>query len=119
MHYDILFNETFPLRRHAKPASALHDLTIIEWQDVGGTTLVEVFRDMAEETKPEPCDHCKEQVTKSRHAEPHKYLRLAKTGSPYVNPYGMGGGVDSFYQCDLCGVKMFHSTDNYDFGWQL
>jgi peptide methionine sulfoxide reductase MsrB len=85
----------------------------------GGTTLVEVFRDMAEETKPEACNHCKEQVTKSRHAEPHKHLRLLKTGSPYVNPYGMGGGVDSFYRCDLCGAKMFHSTDNYDFGWQL
>ncbi len=74
---------------------------------------------MAEEAKTEPCDHCKAQIKKSRHDPPHQHLRLLSTGSPYVNPYGMGGGVDSFYQCELCGAKMFHSTDNYDFGWQL
>ena len=32
---------------------------------------------------------------------------------------GMGVGVASFYECELCVTKMFHSTDNYDFGWQV
>ncbi len=72
-----------------------------------------------EETKKEPCDLCKAQVKKSRHDPPHAHLRHLSTGKPYVNPYGMGGGVDSWYECEVCGSKMFHSTDNYDFGWQL
>ena len=89
--------------------------------NVYGAAQINWFRseNMLDESKKDPCDHCKEQVTKSRHAAPHEHLRLLSPGRPYTNPYGMGGGVDSFYECELCGTKMFHSTDNYDFGWQL
>lgn len=72
---------------------------------------------MSDRPPSEPCELCKAQVKKSRHAEPHEKLKLLESGKPYGHMFG--GGVDSWYVCQACGTKIFHSTDRADFGWQF
>lgn len=71
---------------------------------------------MSNEAK-KPCDLCAAQVKKSRHEPAHAHLKLIESGGAYKHMFG--GGQDTWWRCDQCGSTLFHSTDRYDFGWQL
>lgn len=72
---------------------------------------------MTKSGKVELCRECKALIGKGRYEKPHPSLRLTKRGEPYGHMFG--GGVDSWYVCDVCGTDWFHSTDRADFGWQV
>ncbi len=72
---------------------------------------------MTQASNKGPCDLCKAQVKKSRHDPPHDHLKELDRSKPYRHMFG--GGEDSRWRCNVCGTEIFHSTDKYDFGWQI
>lgn len=65
----------------------------------------------------EPCARCQALVNGSRHDKPHDGLEKTWQGKPYGHMFG--GGVDSNWEYRDCGAKLFHSTDQADYGWQF